>query len=134
MNRAFVLLIGGLSISVAIQAADDRSSGRELSFTKVPLSFEPNMGQSDAATRFLARGAAYSVKLESSGAVLDFNGRAVTMGLLNAAARPAIQGEAPLPGIANYFGGSDPKTWFTNIPTYSRVLYKDVYPGVGLAF
>jgi hypothetical protein len=92
------------------------------------------MGQGDPAARFLARGAVYSVKLESSRAVLDLNGRSVSMELLNAAAQPGIQGEAPLPGKANYFGSSDPKTWFTNIPTYSRVLYKDVYPGVGLAF
>jgi hypothetical protein len=134
MNRAFVLLAAALSMGVSIQAADHKSPSPELSFTKLPLSFEPNVGQADRAARFLARGTAYSVKLESSRAVLDFDSRTVTMELLNAAPRPAIQGEAPLPGKANYFGSSDPKTWFTNIPTYSRVLYKDVYPGVGLAF
>ena len=84
--------------------------------------------------QFLARGVAYSIKLESSRAVLDFDSRTVTMDLLNAAASPKIQGEAPLPGKANYIGSSDRKTWFTNIPTYSRVRYQDVYPGVGLAF
>jgi len=134
MNRVFALLAAALSVGTSIQAGDNKSLGPELSFATLPLAFEPNMGQGDPAARFLARGAVYSVKLESSRAVLDLNGRSVSMELLNAAAQPGIQGEAPLPGKANYFGSSDPKTWFTNIPTYSRVLYKDVYPGVGLAF
>ena len=134
MNRALVLFVSFLASGVSVHAADNTSSRPGISFTTLPLSFEPNVGQSDAAARFIARGAAYSIKLESSRAVLDFNGRAVTMDLLNAAPRPTMQGEAPLPGKVNYIGSSDPKTWFSNIPTYSRVRYRNVYPGVGLAF
>ncbi len=134
MNRTLVGFVAALSLSFSTQAADQKSHSPELSFTKLPLSFEPNVGQGDPAARFLAHGPAYSVKLESSRAVLDFDSRTVTMELLNASPRPAIQGEAPLPGKVNYIGSGDPKTWFKNIPTYSRVRYEDVYPGVGLAF
>ncbi len=37
-------------------------------------------------------------------------------------------------GKDNYFPTSDPKTWFSNIPTYSRVKYSGVYPGIDAAF
>src|ERR1039458_1093124 len=93
MNRTIVALVAALFIGFSIQAADKKSPSSELSFTKLPLSFEPNMGQGDPATRFLARGAAYSVKLESSRAVLDLDSRTLTMELLDASPRPAIQSE-----------------------------------------
>ena len=43
-------------------------------------------------------------------------------------------GLEPLPGIVNYFIGNDPQTWRTNIPTYKKVEYKDIYPGIDLAY
>lgn len=40
----------------------------------------------------------------------------------------------PLPGIVNYFIGADPSKWRTHIPTYQKVGYKDVYPGIDLVY
>jgi hypothetical protein len=40
----------------------------------------------------------------------------------------------PLPTRVNYFHGQDPATWRTNLPTYGRVGYAGVYPGVDLLF
>jgi hypothetical protein len=45
-----------------------------------------------------------------------------------------VDGADKLPGIANYFPASDQKTWHTNIPTYSKVKYAGVYPGVDLVY
>src|SRR5438477_9116607 len=35
-----------------------------------------------------------------------------------------------LPGKVNYFIGSDPKNWRADVPTYAKVKYQNVYPGV----
>ena len=43
-------------------------------------------------------------------------------------------GVNPLPGIVNYFIGNDPSQWHTNIPTFGRVEYQDVYPGIDLVY
>jgi hypothetical protein len=40
----------------------------------------------------------------------------------------------PLPGTANYILGKDPAKWHTNIPTYRRIQYGNVYPGVDLVY
>jgi hypothetical protein len=40
----------------------------------------------------------------------------------------------PLPGHSNYFIGSDPLSWRTNIPNYRRVKAEDVYPGIDLLY
>jgi hypothetical protein len=49
-------------------------------------------------------------------------------------ARPKVSGLAELPGRSNYFRGSDPRGWITNIPNYQQVLYHGVYPGVDLVY
>jgi len=44
------------------------------------------------------------------------------------------KGEQELPGKSNYFIGNDPHKWRTNVPTYAKVKYQSVYPGIDLVF
>ena len=39
-----------------------------------------------------------------------------------------------LPGKSNYFIGNDPKKWRTDVPTYGKVKYAGVYPGIDLVY
>lgn len=56
------------------------------------------------------------------------------MRLVGASASTTLTGEGELPGKSNYFIGNDPKKWRTNLPTYAKVKYKDIYPGVDLIY
>ncbi len=56
------------------------------------------------------------------------------MKLVGANPEPRIQGLEELPGKSNYLVGSNPEKWRTNVPTYARVLYTEVYPGVDLVY
>ena len=47
---------------------------------------------------------------------------------------PQPTGEERLPGVANYMVGGDSTRWLTGVPTYARVSYKNVYPGVDLVY
>src|SRR5208337_3678696 len=47
---------------------------------------------------------------------------------------PKMTGMAELPGKANYFIGNDPSQWYTDIPTYAKVRYEGVYPGIDLVY
>jgi len=53
-----------------------------------------------------------------------------------AGANPAarIVGMEEQPGIVNYFTGNDSAHWRTNIPTFARVEYQDIYPGINLIY
>ncbi len=64
---------------------------------------------------------------ESSTAVMH-------MQLVGADSSAEISAMDKLPGKANYFIGSNPSKWRSNVPLYSRVSYQDVYPGVNLVF
>jgi beta-propeller repeat-containing protein len=49
---------------------------------------------------------------------------------------PAVKltGTDPLPGAVNYIIGKDPAKWRTNVATYAKVRYEQVYPGIDLVF
>jgi hypothetical protein len=61
-------------------------------------------------------------------------GAAVYMRLVGASpsARPVGQDEQP--GKVNYLIGSDPARWHTDVPTFGRVAYRSIYPGVSVAY
>ena len=58
----------------------------------------------------------------------------VRMKLLGSTPGSEAAGLEQLPGTANYFIGNDPSKWHTNIPTYAKVRYAGVYPGVDLVY
>ena len=126
----------------------------------LPLSFEANQGQTDDQVQFLAQGQGYTLFLTAREAVFAFRPPAahpqhptrlvprpgavqdtpdtaqsvVRMQLLGANSAPQVVGLEELPGKANYFRGSDPQQWRTNVPTYAKVKYAAVYPGVDLVY
>ena len=119
-------------------------------YGRLPLHFEENRGQTDARVRFLSRGSGYALFLTRDEAVLQLRkadpgpagirnpqlGPPVTLRMRLAGANPNAEarGVEDLPGKANYLIGNDPSRWRTGIPTYARVLYRNVYAGVDLVY
>jgi hypothetical protein len=58
----------------------------------------------------------------------------VRLRLLGANPNVEISGGALLPGKVNYFLGSDPAQWRTDLPTYEDIIYKELYPGINLNY
>ncbi len=58
----------------------------------------------------------------------------IRMSFVGANATPAVTGRAEQPGKVNYFLGNDPTKWHTNIATFGRVEYDEVYPGIDLVW
>src|SRR5215475_2897733 len=127
------------------------------SFGDLPLSFEPNQGQTDAQVKFLSRNPGYNVFLTSNEAVFTLPVHAsndarprgkwakarqprlttqavLRMKLKSANRAPMVEGNTPLEGHTNYFVGRDSRQWVRNVPQYGRVHYREIYPGVDLTF
>jgi hypothetical protein len=123
-------------------------------YGNLPLAFEINKGQVDSPVEFISRGDGYSLFLTPREAIMflrgqiendhpDTNrptgGNATDNALLKikldgANSRPPITGVDELPGRVNYFIGKDPRRWRTNVLTYSKVKYSNVYPGVDMIY
>ena len=58
----------------------------------------------------------------------------VRMELIGATHKKCAVGVDRLPGTANYFIGSDPAKWQSDMPTYTKVRYSAIYPGVDLVY
>jgi hypothetical protein len=109
----------------------------------LPISFEENHGQVDSDVRFLAHVGNSAIYFTRSEAVLALYSRdsqkkpvvsALRMQWIGANAYPEMVAERPLPGRINYLIGRDPARWHTDLPTYGRVRYRDLFPGVDAVF
>ena len=118
----------------------------------VPLSFEPNQGQAASTVQFLSRGSGYALFLTPGKVVLNLERQqppstaataqtpgaasvdTLRMSLIGANPKANAVGLDPQPGVVSYFIGNDPKNWRSGIPTYGKVEYPQVYPGVDLVF
>src|SRR5271165_2096387 len=72
--------------------------------------------------------------LESAARAQKSASTTLTFNLVGSSTNPQVVGEEPLPTKVNYFIGRDPKKWRTNVPTYARVRYRNVYPGIDLVY
>lgn len=154
---AIVLMFGSRATTVAGGARNTQQQASSSSLTgapqgvvsayhRLPLIFEPNLGQSDPQVKFLARGSGYGLFLTVDKAVLTLRHSAtgnrrslpassvVSMTLDGASANPTVSGADQLPGKSNYFIGNDPAKWHTDVPQFARVRYRGIYPGVDLVY
>jgi hypothetical protein len=149
---------GGLVPLTRPQIGPPALSRAESAYGNLPLSFEANHGQTDGRVTFVSRGRGYTMFLTPTEAVFVLTRRegpvkrdtvaprrpgatsaavtrtVVRMKLLGSNADPEAAGLDELPGKVNYFIGNDPQKWRTNVSTYARVEYRDVYPGVNLVY
>ena len=58
----------------------------------------------------------------------------IELELAGANRAPQLSAEGQLPGIVNYFPSGDPRTWRTNLRTWSALRYRGVYPGIDLVY
>src|SRR6185436_7306071 len=118
------------------QTQNPKTSAPGDAFGRLPLSFELNRGQTDSRVRFLARGQGYGIFLTDDGAAFSFSDSSTPLHLRlrDAATSPLSKGVDQLPGQVNYLVGNKPADWLTNIPTYERVRYEQIYDGIDLVY
>lgn len=152
---------GAQAPAARIPASAAQSSRVRADLDALPLAFEANQGQTDPQVKYMARGKGYTAFLTADetvfavqatranptitgkrGAQFPENTRtamrgetaAIRMKLVGGNEHAQIAAESELPGRSNYFIGNDRSKWHSGVKQYARVSYKEVYPGVNLAF
>jgi hypothetical protein len=145
-------------------AVDEATKARvSEAYNKLPLRFEENRGQVDKQVTYLSRGAASTLFLTKTEAVLTLHrGKSkeqaakaetpsarrttvpaqsqaspmsvVRMKLQGANRSPSITGEHEMSARTNYFIGNDPQQWQGDVAQYEGVRYAEVYPGIDLLY
>jgi len=147
MLRKFAILLGLFQLQ-AILPADSGGKNGPVTHTalKRALRFEPNVGQSEAATQFVARGSDYTMLLTGTQMVMllddranpksqDFKSRtAVKMSLVSGSNSGAVEQKSILPSVTNYYLGREARNWHTAVPNYGKVSFNEVYPGIDVVY
>jgi beta-propeller repeat-containing protein len=134
-----------------------RSRARE-SYGNLAQQFEANRGQTDPRVKFLSRGSGYTLFLTSTEARLtliksgshegskkikalshleqeeDPTRIVFSTKFVDANPESRVMGQEDLPGKVNYFIGRDPMRSRSNVPTYAKVQYHDLYPDIDLVY
>jgi hypothetical protein len=124
----------------------DTQAGLAAAYGRLPLRFEPNVGQAPSAVKYLARADGYSVGLTESGVLINLmqkkagkpagkKSATVThaqlrLSLDRARIQPGLRAERRQGSVSNYFIGSDRARWHNHVANYGAVRYIDVYPGI----
>jgi hypothetical protein len=111
-------------------------SQARLALNSIPLAFEPNVGQSAPATKFLVHRPELSAGFaaDSVTLLLPQKGKAPARLAIHFGRSAGIAGEQELPGKTNYFHGNNPAAWHTDIPNFGRIRYSRLWPGTDVVF
>lgn len=148
-------------LSIAGSTLPGTSTG-QVQFGQLPMSFEPNYGQVNPSVRFLSRGHGYALFLEPGQVTFvlrvrtheevgqrlarkarlranrpeanKFSESVVRMRFVGADPHAQLEGQDVLPGVVSYFLGNEPRNWRVAIPSFSKVKYRNIYPGIDLQF
>lgn len=132
-------------------------------YGKLPLTFVENKGQYDKQVKFCARSPKATVYFTSTELLFHFAEKKKEPVNLKALERPEpdgpksdvggkhrelvlrlsflgsnpsvlIGGQEELPGKVNVFKGKDSSKWVTDIPTYKKVIYHNLWEGIDLVY
>jgi Ca2+-binding RTX toxin-like protein len=133
---------GGVLLVRAVARADrpvDQETRARSTLEDLPLNFIENRGQVPGEIDYYLHGADASVGFSSDGLLVSLPDRAGTTrrSLLGLdfvgtdGAEPTGLSEAQT--VVSYFKG-DQENWVTGVPTYERVAYRDLWPGIDLVY
>ena len=142
MVRNLFLLAAALCLQVSLHGQQSVATSAAR-LRGLPVSFEENHGQVDSQVRYLAHAGHGTIYFTSTETVLALSSHdsqkkpelsVLRLKWIGANPHAQMTAEHPLPGRINYLIGRDPSQWHTGIPTYDRVRYRGLFPGVDAVF
>ena len=138
---ALILAVGASTFGADANVLEERASSLSDALpVALPLAFERNVGQSEPNVRFVARGGGFSAFLMDDRVHIAAGGSENTrparldIRLAGQTSASSPRASSLLPGVTNYFRGDDPQQHIVDVPTFGRVEYPSVYPGIDLVY
>ncbi len=131
-----VVLIAQLPWSRHVPGVSRVPLAIESTIRGLPLAFERNTGQFGDASDFGARAGGMKVSVGATGAHFISSSRRTPIRLRFPGASERAQAD-PLderPGRIHYLLGNDPSKWRRDVPTFGKVRYRDIYPGIDVVY
>jgi hypothetical protein len=163
MKRAIVAIAGSLLLCLLLPLSVAARTPHSKPTETTPLAFTKNMGQWDDRVLFRANSTGVTMWFTKDGITYQFTRSMTRSGesaqpdrsltpfdrrserdsieqlvintkFVGANPNPEMVAEGLTEYKCNFFLGSDPSKWRSNVPNYETVTLKDVYPGVDLRY
>lgn len=105
-------------------------------YGQLPLSFVVNSNSipNSQGIRYLVNGPHLTAFFSTNEIVYRSRWSQLRLRFPGANIRPRLEGVGVLPGRASFFYGSDPKGWKSDVATYEKVAYRNLYPGIDMIY
>jgi hypothetical protein len=150
MRRTSLLMVAGLVLVTAgfafsANLLDNPDNGIRVTnaLGKMPLYFIENQGQLHEDVGYYIQGYDKTLYFTPQGVTFSLSGKAndagavqrwtVKLDFLGANPNAKPKGEESQQTIFSYFKGQ-PEDWHTNLPTFRRLVYSDLWPGIDLVY
>jgi hypothetical protein len=126
--------------SARIPAANGIERSRVLGeYAQLPVRFEENRGQFDAAAKYVAREANHTLFMTPDAVVIWFrtgssSSTSMRMKFHGSPGATAVTGEDPVDTQSNYYIGNNPAAWHRDVANFAKIRYHDVYPGIDVVY
>ena len=100
----------------------------------LPVFFYPNIGQTDESIRYLVDAPELRARFTADAATFRVHGAEIRVHFAGANSAVAIEAAEPLAARVNLFLGADPRQWRPDLPAYSKILYRGLYPGIDMTY
>lgn len=101
-------------------------------YAQTPIYFEKNTGHFNPSVEYVSRLNNYLVSIKPERISFQTKSPGFDLNFLNCNSNSIIYGEEQLEGIVNYIIGNDKTKWKTNIPTFNKVRYQNIYDDIDL--
>jgi hypothetical protein len=98
----------------------------------LPLFFFPNTGQTDSSVRYIVQTPDLSARFRPESVIFQAHQHQTSIRFLGANPGVSITGVDLLAAKINFFLGSS--RWKTDVPSYSKIVYRDLYPGIDMTY
>jgi uncharacterized repeat protein (TIGR01451 family) len=136
-SLALAFLTGSIPPMQPSQASTTGSVRQEAlaaqAYAQLPLYFIANQGQRDESIAYYAQGGRHSIAFTAREVAISLGETTLQARFVGARATQPVGAERKATRV-NYLIGSDPARWQTDIPTYNKVIYDDLYPGIDLYY
>jgi len=131
--------------SACVGVSDELQREREIMsrYSLLSLNFIPNAGQVDdpevkfivkapGTSLFFTPAAVYLIAI--SGEDMNQVAQVIRQTFPGSNDAPDIRSTNPSKGKAHFLFGSEPERWQQDLPTYEKIVYHDLYPGIDLSY
>jgi hypothetical protein len=135
----FLSAFGAVAQTASSAPNREGSDKASIRLLRLPLAFEPNVGQAATGADYLVRTGGMQAELSATRMRVSLPsvgglGQQVSIRLKDAKENATPSVADKLGGESNYLMGSDASAWHTHVQRYGRVTYAEIYNGIDLTY